>query len=163
MRPRSTVWRAASLAETSIENLIWEIPLNSRCATTQSYNLGRAAVRSGASRFGSERVGGRGNFRYQSPRQSIEHGLGFGVVGRCPAFEEPRQPGTARGHHPLERLAAEVRRYQVALRVTHGHALRHEPIGDCFEPFDRNRKPVSEVARPERAEGDAEPDQQPDL
>jgi hypothetical protein len=25
--------------------------------------------------------------------------------------------------------------------VTHGHALRHEPIGDCFEPFDRNRKP----------------------
>ena len=41
-----------------------------------------------ASRFGSERVGGRGNFRYQSPRQSIEHGLGFGVVVRCPAFEE---------------------------------------------------------------------------
>jgi hypothetical protein len=36
MRPRSTVWRAASLAETPIENLIWEIPLNSRCATEQS-------------------------------------------------------------------------------------------------------------------------------
>ena len=35
MRPRSTVWRAASLAETPIENLIWEIPLNSRCATEQ--------------------------------------------------------------------------------------------------------------------------------
>ena len=27
MRPRSTVWRAASLAETPIKNLIWEIPL----------------------------------------------------------------------------------------------------------------------------------------